>query len=311
MYDLKNKRILIAGGSGFIGSHLISALQKRGVPKENIFAPRSKECNFIVREDCAKAVKDVDVVFDCAAVPGDILLREKIPGKLFYEILVMGINLLDVARQGTVEKIVTIGSATEYPDTATAPFKEEYLWDGLPSLGNIPYGLSRRVVEMQGEMYRRESGFNSIHVILTNTYGPGERFESGYMIPSLMNKILGAKTREEKDVEAWGTGRAIRDLVFVEDAIEGILLAAELYDEALPLNIGSGVGISIKEIVTLLCDLASFKGAVRWDANKPEGALMRILDTSRASKLIGFKTKTTLEKGFKETIDWHISQSTK
>lgn len=305
MLDLKNKKILIAGGSGFIGSHVMQALEKRGVPKENIFVPSSKECDLRKWDDCANAVKGKEIVFDCAANPGDLLTRGKIPGELFYENLIIGAQLLEAAWRAGVQKAVTIGSIVEYPEGTPVPFREDMLWGGLPSPTSIPYGLSKRIIALQGELYRRQTGFNSIHVILTNSYGPGEKFESGYMIPSLIQKIMNAKKRREKEVEVWGTGRATRDLIYVEDATEGIVLAAELYDEATPLNIGSGAGISIQDLVTLLCSLIEFEGTIRWDTTKPEGELKRFLDVSRALDLIGFQAKTPLEEGLKKTIDWH------
>lgn len=309
MLDLKNKKILVAGGGGFMGSHVLQALEKRGIPKENIFAPSSKECDLRKWNDCVNAVKGREIVFDCAANPKDLLTREKIPGEIFYENLIMGVQLLEAAWRAGVEKTITIGSATEYPEGAPAPLREDTVWNGLPSPTSIPYGLSKRIVALQGELYRRQTGFNSIHLILTNSYGPGEKFESGYMIPSLIQKIMNAKQRGEKEVEVWGTGRALRDVMFVEDVAEGIVRAAELYDEAMPLNIGSGAGISVKELVELLSRIIGFEGTARWDATKPEGELKRFLDISRAERLIGFQTKTPLEEGLKKTIEWHTKQT--
>ena len=309
MIDLKNKKILVAGGNGFIGSHVCAALEKRGVLRERIVIPLPETHDLRVWEKCAGAVKGIDIVFDCAAVPGDILLRAKIPGQLFYENLIMGVHLVEAAFQEGVQKIITIGSATEYPESAPTPLKEIDLWNGLPSPGNIPYGLSKRIAALQGEMYRRQSGFHAIHVLLTNAYGPGERYESGYMVPSLIQKFLGAKERGEKEVEVWGTGNAVRDLIFADDAAEGILRAAEDYDDVSPLNLASGTGISIKELAELLSSIAGFDGTVRWNTDKPEGDLKRLLDVTRAEQLIGFKAKTPLEEGLKKTIAWHNAQS--
>ncbi|MBI2476183.1 MAG: NAD-dependent epimerase/dehydratase family protein [Candidatus Taylorbacteria bacterium] len=309
MLDLKNKRILVLGGGGFIGSHLVQTLKKRGVPNERIFAPSSKECNLLIWNDCLKATKGIEVVFDCAANTGDLLIRGKIPGELFYENLMMGIQLLEAARRAGAQKVVTVGSVIEYPKDARVPLREDALWNGLPLETSIPYGLSKRIVALQGELYRRQTGFNSIHVILTNSYGPGEKFSSGYMIPSLIQKIMKAKKGGQKEIEAWGTGRATRDLIYVEDATEGIVRAAESYDEAMPLNIGSGAGISIKALVALLSSLIGFEGTVRWDTTKPEGELKRFLDVSRASHLIGFQAKTALRQGLKKTVDWHKKHS--
>ncbi len=308
MLDLKNKKILVTGGSGFMGSHVLRTLEKRGVPNEHIFAPSSEECDLRKWDDCVNAVKGKEIVFDCAANPGDLLMRGKIPGELFYENLMMGAQLLEAGRQAGVQKTITIGSITEYPESAPVPFREDTLWNGLPVPTSIPYGLSKRIVALQGELYRRQTGFNSIHVILTNSYGPGEKFSSGYMIPSLIQKIMNAKKRGEKEIEVWGTGQATRDLIYIEDATEGIMLAAELYDDGMPLNIGSGAGISIQDLVTLLCSIIGFEGTARWDTTKPEGELKRVLDVSRALDLIGFQTKTPLEEGLEKTVDWHIKQ---
>ena len=305
MLDLKNKKILVLGGSGFMGSHVIRTLEKHGVPKESIFAPSSKECDLRKLDDCVKAVKGKEIVFDCAARPGDLSLRGKIPGELFYDNLLMGIELLEAARREGAQKVITVGSIMEYPEGASVPFREDTLWNGLPLKTSIPYGLSKRIVALQGELYRRQTGFNSIHVIFTNSYGPGEKFSSGYMIPSLIQKIMNAKKRGEKKIDVWGTGRATRDLIYVEDTTEGIVRAAESYDETLPLNIGSGVEISVQELVTLLCSLIGFEGTTRFDTTKPEGELKRFLDVNRARDLIGFQAKTTLREGLKKTIDWH------
>ncbi len=301
--------MLVTGGNGFMGSHVIQALEKRGVPKEHIFAPSSEECDLRTWDDCVKAVKGKEIVFDCAAKPGDLLVRGKIPGEIFYENFMIGAQLLEAARRAGVQKIITIGSATEYPEGAPVPLREDTLWNGLPSETSIPYGLPKRIVALQGELYRRQSGFNAIHLILTNSYGPGEKFESGDMVPSLIQKIMDAKRRGEKEIEAWGTGRATRDLIYVEDATEGIMLAAELYDEAISLNIGSGAEISVKDLITLLCSLIGFEGVVRWDTTKPEGELKRFLDISRGLRLIGFQTKTPLEQGLKKTIEWHAERN--
>ena len=311
MVRLKEKRIFVAGGNGFMGSHLIAALHKRGVPKDHIIAPRSNECDFRVWDECARALKGAEVVFDCAAIAGDLLTRTKIPGEIFYDNLVMGIHILEAARQAGAEKVVTVGSVSEYPDTAPLPLKEDDLWAGLPASTNIPYGLSKRIVAIQGEMYRKQSGFNAVHLLLANSYGPGEKYESGYMLPSLIKKILDAKKANAPRVEVWGTGDQTRDLIFVDDAVEGILLAAEKYEEKGPLNLATGAGIRIKDLIALLCSIIGFEGKIKWDTTKPEGTLQRTVNIDKAKRTIGFEAKTPLEEGLRQTMGWHRSTDNK
>ncbi len=311
MINLINKRILVTGGNGFIGSHIIRILKKRGVPDKNILAPTSKDFDLRIWNDCQKVVKGREIIFDCAAKPGDLLARKEVPGTIFYENLMMGVQLLEAARQEEVQKVITIGSIIEYPEDAELPLQEDTLWRGLPVETSIPYGLSKRIVALQGKLFRQQMGFNSIHLILTNCYGPSEKFSSGYMIPSLIKKIMNAKKLGEKEIIVWGTGRATRDLIYVEDATEGVVRAAESYNESLPLNIGSGTETPIKDLVRLLCSIIGFQGDVRWDATKPEGELRRYINVTRAKKVIGLKASTTLKQGLKKTVNWHIAQGKK
>ena len=190
MINLKEKKILVTGASGFLGSHIVGGLLQRGVPRKNIFTPSSQECDLRKREDCSKAVSGCEIVFDCAVLAGDLLLRSKMPGKVFYENLMMGTQLLDAARQEDVEKFITMGSAVEYSEQAPSPLKEGDVWLGLPTEVNLPYSLARKAVLIQGQLYRKQYGFHAIHILSTNIYGPGERLESGYVMPSLIHKIL-------------------------------------------------------------------------------------------------------------------------
>jgi GDP-L-fucose synthase len=306
MIDLTKKKILVMGGSGFVGSYVVLGLIKRGVPEKNISAPSSKECDLRKREDCVRAVRGRNIVFDCAIVAGDLLARAKNPGSIFYDNLMMGTQLLEAARQEGVEKIITMGSAVEYPENAPSLLKEEDLWMGELASVNLPYALARKAVLVQGQLYRKQYGLNAIHLLPTNIYGPREKFESGYLMPSLIKKIFDAKKASAAYIEAWGTGEPLRDFLYADDAVEGILLAAERYDEAEPANLGTGVGISIKDLVALISRVAGFKGGVRWDATKPNGQMSRVMDTHRAEEKFGFKAKIALEEGLKKTIEWHI-----
>lgn len=308
MINLKDKKIMVAGGSGFLGSHVVEGLLRRGVPEKNIFIPRSKDFDFRKWENCVRAVQGQEVIFDLAAFTGDLMLRTQIPGKLFYDNLIMGIHLIEAARQAGVEKIITIGSAAAYPENAPVPLKEDDLWMGPQSFINLSYALAKKMLLVQGQTYRHQYGSNIIHLMPTNTYGPRERVESGYLMPSLIQKVIDAKRAGKSFIDAWGTGEPVRDFLYIDDAIEGILLAAEHYNESDPVNLGTGIGISIKELISLICKFVGFDGEVRWDTTKPNGQMYRIMDTKRAETKLGFRAKTPLEVGLKKTIEWHKTQ---
>jgi GDP-L-fucose synthase len=309
MIDLATKKILVTGGSGFLGSHVVNGLLRRGVPKENIFIPSSKELDLRKWESCLRVVKGQEIIFDLAAVTGDLLLRTKIPGTLFYDNLIMGVQLIEAARQAGVQKIITIGSAAAYPENAPTPLKEEDLWMGPQSFINISYGLAKKMLLVQGQAYRHQYGADIIHLMPTNTYGPRERVASGYLMPSLIQKVIDAKKNGSKFIDAWGTGDPVRDFLYVDDTVQGILLAAEQYDESDPVNLGTGVGISIRDLVALICKFVGFTGEVHWDAAKPNGQMYRIMDTRRAEERFGFKAKVPLAEGLKKTIEWHEKQT--
>lgn len=308
MLDLSTKKILVAGGAGFLGSHIVRMLRERGVPAENISVPRAKECDLRLREDCLRAAEGQEVIFDCAAFVGDLILRGKIPGQIFYDNLMMGVQLIEAARLAGVKKIITIGSAVEYPENAPSPLAEKDLWMGPQPFVNLSYGLAKKALLVQGQMYRKQYGLNVIHLMPTNMYGPGEKSESGYLIPSLIEKVIGAKKTGAKFIGAWGTGEPVRDALYVEDAVEGILLAAENYDGEGPVNLGTGKGVSIRELYAIVSRIAGFSGEVRWDSSKPNGPMSRVMETSQAEKLFGFKAKTSIEKGLEKTIRWHEAQ---
>jgi len=305
MLDLKNYKILITGADGFLGKHLVAnLLEKRKVPKENLFLPSVKELDLRKWEDCQKAVKGQDIVIHLAAKVGGIGLNLEKPGELFYENIIMGAHLMEAARQAGVKKFVALGTVCAYPKFTETPFKEENLWNGYPEETNAPYGLAKKMLLVQSQAYRKQYSFNSIFLLPVNMYGPGDNFneKSSHVVAAIINKVKNAKIKGEQKIELWGTGKPTREFLYVKDGVEGILLATEKYDKSDPVNLGSGTEISIKDLAKLICDLMDFKGKIIWDTSKPDGQPKRILDTSLAQKEFGFKTKTSFEDGLKETI---------
>jgi len=309
MLDLTKKKILVAGGNGFLGSHVVQGLRRRGVPEGNIFIPTSKEFDLRKMENCERVVKGQEILFDFAVVAGDLSRRMQIPGELFYDNLMMSVQILEAARRAGMEKVVSIGSAVEYPENAPAPLKETDLWMGEQAPVNIPYGFAKKTLLLQGQAYRAQYGFDTIHLLLTNVFGPRERVASGYLMPSLIQRVIDAKREKKTSIEVWGTGEALRDFMYVDDAVEGILLAAERYDEGEPVNLGTGFGVSIKELVVMISKIVGYTGEVRWDTTKPNGQMRRVMDIHRAEKMFGFRTKTKLEEGLKATVEWHEKNS--
>lgn len=313
MTNLREKKILITGADGFVGRHLVkNLLEKRGVPRENLFLPTFKELDLRNWEDCQKAVMGQNIVMHLAARVGGIGLNRERPGELFYDNIVMGAQLMEAARQAGVEKFIAIGTICSYPKFTPIPFKEEDLWQGYPEETNAPYGLAKKMLLVQGQAYRQQYGFNVINLLPVNMYGPGDNYDlkSSHVIAALIRKIYEAKKeglpagRQGKNyVEVWGTGKPTREFMYVEDGAEGIILAAEKYDKSEPVNLGSGKEISIKNLARLICKLMDFKGEISWDKSKPDGQPRRCLDVSRAEKEFGFKALTLLEDGLKKTID--------
>lgn len=303
----QNKKILLTGGAGFLGKHVAAKLKERGVEEKDIIVPRIEECDLRKMEDCQKIIQGIDIVIHLAGVVGGIGYNLKHPGKTFFDNAAMSLNLIEASRLAGIEKFVGIGTVCEYPKFTPVPFKEENLWLGFPEETNAPYGLAKKMMLIQSQAYRQEYGLNAIHLLILNLYGPGDNFdpETSHVIPALIKKVADAR-REGKDfIEAWGTGKATRDFLYVEDAAEGIISAAERYNKLEPVNLGSGMEISIKNLVELVCRLMDFKGAVRWDSTKPDGQPRRCLDVSRAESEFGFKAKTSFEQGLKKTIDWY------
>lgn len=300
--NLQQKKILVTGGAGFVGRHLVKNLiEKRGIPEKNISIPRARTLDLRIKENAEKAVKGIDIVFHLAALSGGIGFSKDHPGRMFYDNAIMGINLIESARVAGVEKIINIGSYNEYPKDAPMPLKEENLWAGLPEDSFLPYGLAKKSLLIQLQAYRKEYGFNGIHLILASMFGPGYDESSTDLIPLLIKQINEAK-KNNLPVIGWGTGKATRDFLYVEDAVEGMVLAAEKYNKAEPINLGSGREVPIKELIMILAKLMDFKGEIKWDKTKPEGQLRYIMDNSRAKEEFGFVPKVGLEDALKRTI---------
>ena len=313
MIDLKQKKILITGSDGFVGRHLVrNLLEKRKVSKENLFLPTIKDLDLKKWEDCKKAVEGMDMVIDLAARVGGIGLNSQKPGELFYDNAIMGIQMMEAARQADVEKFVAIGTICVYPKLAAIPFKEEDMWEGYPDASHAPYGLAKKMLLVQAQAYRKQYGFNAIYLLPINIYGPGDNFnpESSHVIAALIRKVAEAKKEGKEYVEVWGTGKATRGFLYVEDAAEAILLAAENYDKGDPVNLGSDLEISIKDLIELIAKLMDFKGQIRWDSTKPDGQPRRLLDVSRAQQEFEFKANTEFTDGLKKTIEWYLENPT-
>ena len=309
MINLSEKKILITGSNGFLGKHLVkNLLEKRNVSKENLFLPTFEELDLKKLENCQKAVENQDVVIHLAAKVGGIGLNKEIPGEMFYDNAIMGIQLMESARKAGVEKFVALGTICCYPKFTPVPFKETELWNGYPEETNAPYGLAKKMLLVQSQAYRQQYGFNSIFLMPINLYGPGDNFNerSSHVIPALIKKVVEAKKENKDYIEVWGTGKATRGFLYVEDATEGILLATEKYNKSEAINLGTDMEISIKDLVEMICKLMDFKGEIRWDTTKPDGQPRRCLDVSQAEKEFSFKAKIGFEEGLRKTIEWYL-----
>ena len=308
MIDLTKQKILVTGGAGFLGSFVVKKLLARGVSPKNITIPRSKKMDLRQWPNCLKAVKNQDLVIHLAGNVGGIGYNRNNSGTLFYENLMMGIQLMEAARQASVKKFVAIGTVCAYPKFTPIPFKESDLWIGYPEETNAPYGLAKKILLVQAQAYRQQYGFNAVYLLPVNLYGPGDNFDEArsHVIPALIRKFCEAKKNNQKKVEIWGTGGASREFLYVEDAAEAIVLAAEKYDKAEPVNIGAGREIKIRDLVKLISKLTSYQGRIIWDKTKPDGQPRRMLDTALAKKEFSFEAKTDFEEGVKKTIRWYV-----
>jgi GDP-L-fucose synthase len=299
-------RVLVTGGGGFLGRHVLGVLERRGY--RDVAAPRSADYDLTREEQVAALVRDVrpDVVVHLAAVVGGIGANSARPGEFFYKNLVMGVHLMEHARQAGVKKFVATGTICAYPKFTPVPFREERLWDGYPEDTNAPYGLAKKMLLVQAQAYRRQYGFNAIYLLPVNLYGPGDNFdpESCHVIPALIRKCVEAVERGADHIQVWGTGSPTREFLYVADAAEGIVAAMERYDQPDPVNLGSGMEISIRDLVTLISKATGFTGEVRFDPSRPDGQPRRMLDTTRAWERFGWRATTDFTHGLKTTVDW-------
>ena len=337
-----DKRVLVTGGAGFLGSFVIERLHDQGC--KDIFVPQSKDYDIVEMEAVKRLYRDSkpDIVIQLAARVGGIGANRANPGRFFYDNLMMGVQMMEVGRQVGIEKFVAIGTICAYPKFTSIPFKEEDLWNGYPEETNTPYGLAKKMLLVQAQAYRQQYGFNAIYLLPVNLYGPCDNFdpESSHVIPALIRKCLESQAKTEVKVQkkksslnlnldldltlpkgaepqpksqpghsvtVRGTGKATREFLYVGDAAEGILLAAERYNKPDPVNLGAGFEISIKDLVELIAKLTGFNGEIIWDTSKPDGQPRRMLGISKAKKEFGFRSKTSLEEGLSKTIDWYIS----
>lgn len=307
---MKDKRITITGGKGFLGKHLISAFRASGC--EQITIVDLPEYNLIQREDVKRLYTETkpDIVVHLAAKVGGIGFNRVNPGALFYENIMMGVQLIHEGYLHGIEKFVALGTICAYPKFTPVPFQEDNLWNGYPEETNAPYGLAKKMMLVQSQAYREQYGFNSIFLLPVNLYGPGDNFDpaSSHVIPALIKKCVDARIGGEKSIEVWGTGQATREFFYVEDAARAIVEATDKYNRSDPVNIGAGFEISIRDLVELIVELTNYTGEIRWNAAQPDGQPRRMLDTTRAFEAFGFKAETNFREGLKKTIAWYETE---
>ena len=307
MPTLSSKRILVTGGSGFLGRHLVGALERRGAA--DVFVPRKADYDLTREENVRRLYGDArpQIVIHLAAVVGGIGANRESPGRFFYDNVVMGAMVMEQARLAGVEKFVGVGTICAYPKLAPVPFLERDLWNGFPEETNAPYGIAKKMLLVQGQAYRDQYGFNAIHLLPVNLYGPHDNFDpaTSHVIPALVRKCLEAIDSRAREVVCWGTGNATREFLYVEDCAEAIVLATERYDRPEPVNIGAGFEVSIRDLAELIAELTGFTGRLIFDRTKPDGQPRRSLDVSRARNAFGFSAATDFREGLRRTIDWY------
>ena len=307
----KSQRVLVTGGAGFLGSFVVKKLEASGCP--NIAVPRSSQYDLRRQDAIARLLKDIKptLIIHLAASCGGIGANQKNPGKFFYDNAIMGVELIEQARQTGVQKFIQVRTVCAYPlKPKTLPFIEEEIWDGYPEPTNAPYGVAKKMLLVQLQAYRQQYGFNGIYLLPANMYGPHDHFdlENSHVVPALIRKFLEAKSAGAPTVTLWGTGAASRDFFYVEDAAEGILLAAEKYNKEDPINLGTGQEVQIKQLAEIIQKLTGYSGRIIWDSSRPDGQPRRLLDVSRSAKEFQFKSRTSLDEGLRKTIDWYVTQ---
>jgi GDP-L-fucose synthase len=305
--DLKNQRILVTGGAGFLGRQVVAQLCQAGADPAKITAPRSREFDLRQMEACQRAVDQQDIVVHLAAHVGGIGLNREKPAELFYDNLMMGTQLIHAAYQAGIKKFVCVGTICAYPKFTPVPFKEEDLWNGYPEETNAPYGIAKKALLVQLQAYRQQYSFDGIYLLPVNLYGPEDNFDprSSHVIPALIRKVYEAQQRGDKQIPVWGDGSPTREFLYSTDAAKGIVMGTQLYSDAEPVNLGTGSEISIKDLIHLICELMGYEGELVWESDKPNGQPRRCLDTERAKSAFGFTAEVDFRQGLKNTIDWY------
>ncbi|MBW4552028.1 MAG: GDP-L-fucose synthase [Aphanocapsa sp. GSE-SYN-MK-11-07L] len=305
--NLSDQAILVTGGAGFLGKQVVAQLLQAGADKAKITIPRSKDCDLRSLADCQRAAAGQDVVIHLAAHVGGIGLNREKPAELFYDNLMMGTQLIHAAHQAGVSKFVCVGTICAYPKFTPVPFKEDDLWNGYPEETNAPYGIAKKALLVQLQSYRQQYGFNGIYLLPVNLYGPEDNFDprSSHVIPALIRKVHEAQQRGEQKLPVWGDGSPTREFLYSTDAALGIVMGTQHYNEPDPVNLGTGYEISIRDLITLICELMDFQGEIVWETDQPNGQPRRCLDTERAKAAFGFTAKVDFRQGLKNTIDWY------
>jgi GDP-L-fucose synthase len=305
--SLANKRILVTGGAGFLGKRVVATLLEAGASKDLISVPRSRDLDLRTMENCRQAAKDQDLIIHLAAHVGGIGLNREKPAELFYDNLMMGTQLIHAAYEAGVDKFVCVGTICAYPKFTPVPFLEENIWDGYPEETNAPYGIAKKALLVQLQSYRQQYGFKGVYLLPVNLYGPEDNFDprSSHVIPALIRKVHEAQQRGDRQLPVWGDGTPTREFLYSDDAARGIVMGAQKYEEPEPINLGTGYEISIKDLVTLICELMEFEGEILWQTDKPNGQPRRCLDTQKAKEAFGFEAQVDFKTGLRNTIDWY------
>ena len=305
--DLRHKRILVTGGAGFLGRQVVSQLCQAGADLQKITVPRSHDCDLKTMENCQRAVNQQDIVIHLAAHVGGIGLNREKPAELFYDNLMMGTQLIHAAYQADVQKFVCLGTICAYPKFTPVPFKEDDIWNGYPEETNAPYGIAKKALLVQLQAYHQQYGFGGIYLLPVNLYGPEDNFDprSSHVIPALIRKVYEAQQRGDRQLPVWGDGSPTREFLYSEDAARGIVMATQTYSDPEPVNLGTGKEITIRDLITLICDLMEFKGEIVWQTDQPNGQPRRCLDTDRAKAAFGFEAQVGFEEGLRTTIAWY------